>query len=157
MKKYFTFHNGWLNIWWMIIVHFCLERLICGVGSDIMQIINGRRVVGFYFPTTHYYIKMLNIKLGTSVHLRTCCLWLITLSRVSCHRRSKALWKSYQVDPFLLLGLSSTLRRLSVLHRPLFSPSFWRRWGSESWRICRSTPSGQSPSACVVFLERVHD
>ena len=56
----------------MIIVHFCLERLICGVGSDIMQIIKGRRVVGFYFPTTHYYIKMLNIKLGTIVHLKTC-------------------------------------------------------------------------------------
>ena len=156
MKKDLTFHNGWLNSWRLIIHHFCLEKPICGVGSDIMQIINGRRVVGFYFPTTHYYNKLLNIKLGTSVHLKTCFVWLISLCWLSDHHRSRFLWKCYRYALFPLPRRSSTLYRLSVLRKAGFWPLFWHRWGSESWQIRRSTACDWSRSVTTFFRWYVH-
>jgi len=111
-----------------------------------MQIKQSQRAVGFGFPPIHDHDKLLNIKLGTSVHLRTCVVWLITPVRNSSHRRRWVLWRSFQLYPFLLPGPSSTPRIRSVLRRHLSSTSFWRSWGSESWRTRRSMPSGRSKS-----------
>ncbi len=151
MKKELTFHNGWLNSWRLIIHSFCLEKPICGLGSDVMQIIKGQTMVGFYFPTTQYYNKMLNIKLGTSVHLKTCFVWLISLCWLSGRHRSRFLWKCNRYAVFPLPRRSSTPHRLSVLRKAGFWPFFWRCWGSESWQIRRSTAFDRSRSVSTFF------
>ena len=48
-----------------------IDKTICGVGSDIMQIKLRQRVVRLFLPTIHDKINKLIIKLGTIVHLKT--------------------------------------------------------------------------------------
>jgi len=151
MAKKLTFHNVWLKSWCMIINSFCLKKTIWGLGSDVMQIIKGKQAVGFYFLTTHHHNKMLNIKLGTVVHLKTCFVWLISLCWLSGHRRSTFLWKCCRCAVFPLPRRSSTPHRLSVLRKAGFLPFSWRRWGSESWRTRRSTPFFRSRSVSTFF------
>ena len=151
-----TFKNGSQNILLMSMRYFCLERPLCGEGNDIMQIKKGKWVTGFYFPTTHYHNKMLIIKLGTIVHLKTCVMWLISLCWLSDHHRSKFLWKCYRTAVFLLPRRSSTPHRLSVLRKVESLQSFWRRWSSKSWQSRRNTPSGRSRSVSTFFRWYVH-
>ena len=133
-----------------------MEKTICGVGSDIMQIKLRQRVARLFFPTTHDNNKKLIIKLGTIVHLKTCFWWLISLCWLSVHRRSKFLWKCYRSSVFLLSNRSSTPHRLSVLRKAVFLPSFWHRWGRRSWQIRRNTASCRSRSVSTFFRGYVH-
>ena len=104
--------------------------------SKFEKMKNGR----IFLPTVLSHHKMLNIKLGTSVHLKTCIVWLISLCWLSGRHRSRFLWKCYRCALFPLPSLCSTPLRLSVLQKPGFWPFFWRRWGSESWQTRHSTP-----------------
>ena len=121
-----------------------------------MQIKKWQRTVGFQLPTTLYHNKILNIKLGTSVHLKTCFVWLISLCWLSDHHRSRLLWKCYRYALFPLPKRSSTPHRLSVLRKAGFWPLFWHRWGSESWQIRRSTAFDWSLSVTTFFRWYVH-
>ena len=121
-----------------------------------MQIKQSQRVVGFDFPTINDLDKILNIKLGTSVHLRTWELWLITLCWVTGHHRSRFLWTCWSLSPFLWPGPSSNLRRVSVPRRFLSLPLFGHCWGSEFFRIRRSRTTGRYQSVCGVCQEWAH-
>ena len=121
-----------------------------------MQIIKRQRVVGFYWPTTHYHNKMLNIKLGTTVHLKTCVVWLIRLCWLSVQHRSRFLWKCYRCAVFPLPKRSSTPHRLAGLRKAGIWPFFWRCWGSESWQTRRSTAVLRSRTVSTFCRWSVH-
>ena len=121
-----------------------------------MQIKQIQRVVGLVFPTTRDHNKKLKIKLGTSVHLKTWVVWLITLCRMSGHHRNRFLWKCRSLYPFLCPGLSNTLCRVSLLRRVASLPSFWHCWGSEFFRILWSTAADRCQSARTFFQWHVH-
>ena len=115
-----------------------------------MQNKQSQRAVGCGFPPIHDPNKLLNIKLGTGVHLRTCVFWLITPARSSRRRRRWVLGRSFQLYSFPLPGPSNIPRRLAERGEHLSSPSFWRCWGSESWQNRRSMPLVRSePALCA--------
>ena len=111
------------------------------VSTVILIIFENYKKWSDFLSTVLKYHKMINIKLGTNVHLKTCILWLISLCWLSGRHRSRYLWKCYRCAPFPWPRRSSTHHRLSMHRKAEFWQFFWRRWGSESWRSPRSTAS----------------
>ena len=116
-----------------------------------MQNKQRQRMVELNISTIHVHINMINIKLGTIVHLRTCVVWLIRLFWLSCPHRIILLRKFYWVSLFSLPTSWSSHLRFPFLCRTASLTSFWSQWGSGLKHILRRTACGLSMFASTFF------
>ena len=108
-----------------------------------MQIKKGQKVVGFYFPTTHYHHKMLNIKLGTIVHLKTCVAWLIRPCWLSDFIWSRPSDNAYPTAHVPCPTHRRLWRILDLLHGAILWQALFCRGGRQTWRSRHSTATKQ--------------